>query len=229
MDTLQENIIWPCELPSETKEAIVLSAIRVNQFGTSLPSSRQTSGVTYINKGIASISFGSEQTNTMNAGVYGKGSWLGGSIINQSFKLHATIEEIEPVEAIFFPKDRIDQLAEKDTNIYKWLYHSSLDTQQQWLLAQVVSLHDRETRVVFALLQIARYTSQIKGSLTAVNASQKLLSSVTGISRPRLNEVLKMLESSGEVSVSRGSIHLLDIAQLEERLTPVHTTILTQS
>lgn len=229
MDTLQDKIIWPCELSNETKEAIVLCAVRINQFGTKLNSSRSSSGVTYINKGIACISFGSDQTNTMNAGVYGKGSWLGSSVINQSFKLHATIEEIEPLEAIFFPKDRIDQLAEKDPSIYKWLYYSSLNTQQPWLLAQIVSLHDRVTRVVYALLEIARYTSQIKGSLTSVNASQKLLSNVTGISRPRLNEVLKMLESVGEVSVSRGSIHLLDINRLEQRLAPIKATVLERN
>lgn len=147
-------------------------------------------------------------------------------MINQSFKVHATIEELEPVEVIFFPKDKIDQIAGKDPLVYKFLYHSSLESQQAWLKAQIVSLHNRETRVVYALLEVSRHTSQIQGSIVSVNASQKQLSSITGISRPRLNEVLKMLESNGEISVMRGAIHLLEIERLKQRLAPMSNMII---
>lgn len=227
MDTLQDKIIWPCQLPASTKEAIVLCAIRANQLGANTGSTRPIPGITYINSGIACISFGAEQTNSMNSGVYGKGSWLGGSMINQSFKLHTTIEELEPVDVIFFPKDKIELLAERDPHVYKLLYFCSLDSQQQWLTAQIVSLYNRETRVVFALLEVARHTTQIKGSVLSVNASQKQLSNITGISRPRLNEVLKMLETNGEISVSRGTIHLIDVDALQARLEAISNTIVT--
>ncbi len=204
----------------------MLCATRINHFGRPATTSRTTPGITYVNRGIACINFGADQTNTMNSGIYGKGSWLGSSMIGQSFKVHATIEELEPVEAIFFPKDKIDQVAEKDPLVYKFLYHSSIESQQAWLRAQIVSLHNRETRVVYSLLEVARHTSQIQGSIISVNASQKQLSSITGISRPRLNEVLKMLESNNEISVMRGAIHLLDVERLRERLTLINNTII---
>jgi DNA-binding GntR family transcriptional regulator len=50
-----------------------------------------------------------------------------------------------------------------------------------------------------------------------IDISQKQLSQITGISRPRLNEVLKQLEAVGEISLERGSIHLIDIPALSLR------------
>lgn len=225
MDSLQEIIQWPCELPNATKEAIVLSAMRIQQFGSATAPNRAMKGVIYIKRGIAAIGLTSEHTNTMNSGIFGTGNWLGGSMINHGSRILAHVEQIEPVEVIFFAKDKIDHLANNDPYIYKWLYHASISTQQQWLNAQVVSLHDRETRVIFALLQIAQHTKQVKGSKTAVHASQKQLSMITGISRPRLNEVLKMLEAKEEISVSRGVIHLLEPTKLSEQLRKLESSI----
>ncbi|RJX67133.1 Crp/Fnr family transcriptional regulator [Vibrio sinensis] len=200
-------------------------AIRINPLQDSSNSKKKAVSVMYIKKGIACIAFGCDSANTMNSGIFGEGSWLGSLMIHQPLSIHATIEELEPVEAICFPKDKIDILAKQDPMIYKWLYHATVKTQQQWLLAQVTSLHDRHTRVVFSLLEIARLTKQVQGSYTKVNASQKQLSTITGISRPRLNETLKMLELCNEISIERGSIHLIDIEKLRIRLNVLNTTI----
>lgn len=202
----------------------MLCAIRASQFPIA-KSEAKSGGVTYLKKGIIAITFGNENTNTMNSGIYGEGSWLGSSMINQSVHLHASIEELEPVEVIYFPKERIDALAATDPFVYKWLYHCSVKAQQQWLFAQITSLHDRQTRVVFTLLEIARLMKTVKGSFIKVSASQKQLSAITGISRPRLNEVLKMLESSGEISIERGSIHLIEPSKLQHRLSVLDGTI----
>lgn len=225
MDSLQDIIKWPCDLPTTTKEAIVLTATRIQQLGPLTTQGRQLSGVMYIKRGIAGIGFNSEHTNTMNSAIFGTGNWLGASMINHVVRVLAHIEQIEPIEIIFFAKDKIDQLAAKDPNIYKWLYYGSLQTQHQWLTAQAVSLHDREVRVVYTLLEIAKYAKKVKGSISAVHASQKQLSIIAGISRPRLNEVLKSLESSEEISVSRGSIHLINQQALAQRLEKVNTSI----
>tara|TARA_Y100001956_G_scaffold80665_1_gene96328 strand:+ start:2053 stop:2736 length:684 start_codon:yes stop_codon:yes gene_type:complete len=225
LDNLRDTFSWPCELPEETKRSIVLSAIKLNQLPQTTHSTEHIAGIVYVKSGIACITFGSDQTNTMNSGIYGSGTWLGGSMINHDLKLHATIEEIEPISIIYFPKDKIDHLAQQDPFIYKWLYNCSLSTQKQWLMAQVVSLYDRETRVVYTLLEIAKHTKQIQGSKTKLHASQKQLSIITGISRPRLNEVLKNLESNQEISVSRGAIHLLDEERLQQRLMSIRSTV----
>jgi len=226
VDSLQDLIKWPCELPSTTKEAIVLNATRIQQLGPVTTQGRQLNGVMYIKRGIAGIGFSSEHTNTMNAAIFGTGNWLGASVINHVIRVLANIEQVEPIEIIFFAKDKIEQLAEKDPNIFKWLYYGSLQSQHQWLTAQAVSLHDREVRVIYTLLEIAKYANQVQGSVSAVHASQKQLSIMAGISRPRLNEVLKMLEASGEISVSRGSIHLLDQQSLTERLSKLDVSII---
>ncbi|WP_171759456.1 helix-turn-helix domain-containing protein [Vibrio sp. RE86] len=229
MDTLQDSINWPCELPNETKKAIVLNAIKIQSLGNSAGHSGNLKGLLYIKKGIAGIGFGSEQTNTMNSSIFGAGDWLGGSIMNNNIRVHVNIEQLEPLEIIFFAKEKLDTLAARDPHIFQFLYHASLKTQNRWLLAQAVSLYKREARVVFSLLEISKHSNQIKGSLTAIHTSQKQLSTITGISRPRLNEVLKMLESTGEISVNRGSIHILDQARLAERLTDLQTSVVDQS
>ncbi|WP_159737053.1 Crp/Fnr family transcriptional regulator [Vibrio atypicus] len=182
-------------------------------------------GILYIKSGIACITFGSEQTNSMNSGIFGSGTWLGSNMISHNIRLHATIEQLEPIELIFFHKDKVEALCLQDPFVYKWLYHCSLSTQQQWLMAQVVSLYDREVRVIFALLEIARLTKQIQGSMLKVHTSQKQLSIIVGISRPRLNEVLKMLEINKEIIINRGVIHILQPEKLEQRLEQLKTTI----
>lgn len=229
METLQDTIKWPCELPNETKEAIILNAIKIQSIGNTAGQGGNLKGLLYIKKGIAGIGFGSEQTNTMNSGIFGTGDWLGGSIMNSNIRVHVHIEQFEPLEIIFFAKEKLDILAAKDPHIFQFLYHASLKTQNKWLLAQAVSLYKREARVVFSLLELTKHSKQIKGSLTALHASQKQLSLITGISRPRLNEVLKMLETTGEISVSRGAIHILDQARLAERLTDLQTSVVDES
>ena len=137
--------------------------------------------------------------------------------MNSGLLLKATIDEIYPTIIICFPKEKIDRLAATNDEVYKWLYHCTLDVQKCWLQAQLCSLYDRECRIVFSLLDISKRLPSVKGSLLKIDISQKQLSQITGISRPRLNEVLKQLEAVGEISLERGSIHLIDIPALSLR------------
>ncbi len=174
-------------------------------------------GVYYVSQGILSISFTSENTNSMNATLISSNTWMGGGIMNSGLLLKATIDEIYPTIIICFPKEKIDRLAATNDEVYKWLYHCTLDVQKCWLQAQLCSLYDRECRIVFSLLDISKRLPSVKGSLLKIDISQKQLSQITGISRPRLNEVLKQLETVGEISLERGSIHLIDIPALSLR------------
>ncbi|WP_052772078.1 Crp/Fnr family transcriptional regulator [Vibrio mexicanus] len=142
-------------------------------------------------------------------------------MIGQSVRYKATIEELEPIEMLIFPQAKIEELAKINPEIYKWLYHSTHKTQQAWIRAQISTLYDKETRIVSSLLEIAKYIPNIKGSFQKIHASQRQLSLITGISRPRLNETLKELEVSKEISLERGVIHLLKPDALRKRMERV--------
>ncbi|MGB1322737.1 MAG: Crp/Fnr family transcriptional regulator, partial [Vibrio gallaecicus] len=48
------------------------------------------------------------------------------------------------------------------------------------------------------------------------------LSTITGISRSRLNEVLKGIEQAGLVTIQRGKVFISDIEGLYERISPMN-------
>ncbi|MDN3616972.1 MAG: Crp/Fnr family transcriptional regulator [Vibrio gallaecicus] len=218
MKTSTSDIQWPCNLSQALKDELLLSAITVhglsdrNQFKRS-----SVDGVFYIVQGIMSISFASENTNTMNATLLSANTWAGGGVIYNSLSLNATIDEILPCTILYFPKEKIDRLASTNDEVFRWLYHCTLDLQKNWLQSQLCSLYDRESRIVFSLLDLAKRLPAVQGSLIKIDISQKQLSQITGISRPRLNEVLKSLEAANEISLERGSIHLIDIPSLNKK------------
>lgn len=212
------QIDWPCSLSDSLKQELLSSATIMSGLSEYSQYSRANEGgVYYVSQGIISVSFTSENTNSMNATLISGNTWMGGGILNSNLLLKATVDEIYPTIIICFPKEKIDRLAATSDEVYKWLYHCTLDVQKCWLKSQLCSLYDRECRIVFSLLDISRRLPSVKGSLVKIDISQKQLSQITGISRPRLNEVLKHLESVGEISLERGSIHLLDIPALAER------------
>ncbi len=198
------EIQWPCELSQETTESLTSIARKVDTFSRK-PSSTTNGGIIYLVKGIATVTFSGEGTNTMNAGIFGQGFWLGGAIISQTVRYKATIEALEPLEMLLFPQNKIEELCKTNPEIYKWLYHSTHKAQQAWVRAQISTLYDKETRIVSSLLEIAKYIPNIKGSFQKIHASQRQLSLITGISRPRLNETLKALETANEISLNAAS------------------------
>ncbi|MDN3681037.1 Crp/Fnr family transcriptional regulator [Vibrio tapetis subsp. quintayensis] len=214
------DILWPCELDEQTKiqlMSIVKPITGIAHFVNRSELTNQRRGVYYVRKGIVAIAFSPEGPNSMNSGILSHGLWIGGGVMMGQQFMRAAFEEIEPLELFFFQKDKIEQLAESNPFIYKWLYYGSLDTQKIWISAQVASLHDKEVRIVSALLDLLNRSKTIKGSVPEIKVSQKQLSIITGISRPRLNEVLKLLESSQEITLARGKIYLTDLEALTKR------------
>lgn len=224
MKRFSYDIEWPCELSAEIKALLLECAIEVNGVPKRNPNSRaQQGGVFYVTQGIMSVTFSADKTNTMNAGLVGSGMWFGGTVMSSDISFNATLDEILPISFLYFPKEKVDKLAQANHEVYKWLYYSTVEVQKDWIQAQICSLYDRESRVVFSLLQIAQRLPSVQGSLIKIDISQKQLSQITGISRPRLNEVLKALEAQGEVSLERGSIHLLELNALQQRVAKLTT------
>ncbi|MGF1754880.1 Crp/Fnr family transcriptional regulator [Vibrio makurazakiensis] len=219
MKNLPFDIQWPCEISDELKQKLLDTAIVLN----ALPdrTHNKVGGVFYIAQGMLSVSFSSENTNTMNANLIGKNSWMGASMMSSDISHSAVVDELLPLSLVYFPKDKIDKLAQSDFEVYKWLYFSSLETQKDWLQAQICSLYDKQSRVIFSLLEISRHLPSVQGSIIKIDISQRQLSQISGISRPRLNEVLKYLEQQGEIGLERGSIHLLEPDSLNLRLKSI--------
>ena len=77
------------------------------------------------------------------------------------------------------------------------------------------SLHEQEQKVVYSLLELAKRQDSVDGAIEQVNISQSQLSTVSGVFRLRLNEVLKIIEESGAIIVKRGRIYLSDREKLQ--------------
>ncbi|USD67135.1 helix-turn-helix domain-containing protein [Vibrio sp. SCSIO 43136] len=218
------DIQWPCDLDKNTQQQLTDIAIPISglsQIKHSAPPTRKGRGVFYVAKGLISVSFAADGPQSMSGGLLGEGLWLGGSLMMTQMLINANIEEVKPTELLYFPKEKIEKLAETNPFIYKWLYFSAGQVQQSWLQSQVASLHDKETRIIATLLSILDKSQSIRGAVPHINISQKQLSTITGISRPRLNEVLKKLEGENKISLARGKVYFEDLESLTKQLQPI--------
>ncbi len=219
-----DSILWPCELSRNLKESL----LSIAQPTDNLLNGHEQ-GLFYVVQGLAFAHFAPETiVNTMNSAVIRKGIWIGSSQQNKRIHVHSHIEEVNPLTLLYFPKDKISKLCDVNPETYKFLYHTRDTISSTWLTSQLVSLFDKETRIVFALTQLAEHSQSIQGSVIRLELSQKQLSIITGISRPRLNEVLKSLEQSNEVSLERGSIFINDLAKLKLRLYKIEKALIVE-
>ena len=87
------------------------------------------------------------------------------------------------------------------------------------------SIHEKEQKTIYVLLELAARQTNVTGAKVSINISQTQLSTITGISRPRLNEVLKSIEQQGLVTIQRGKVSISDFEGLYERISPMNLMI----
>ncbi|MDD1825366.1 Crp/Fnr family transcriptional regulator [Photobacterium sp. ZSDE20] len=222
--TISEQIQWPCELPQELIDSLVeiavfktgIHSLEITQKFQNLP------GVFYILSGSAGICFSTENMKSLSGGVIGKGDWMGALTIHAEYNLFAVAEEVEPISMILFPADKVLELAEEQCMVFKWLLHSGTRAQSIWMQAYLSSIHEKEQKTIYVLLELAARQNNIAGEFVSINISQTQLSTITGISRPRLNEVLKGIEQQGLVKIQRGKVFITDVEGLYERISPMN-------
>ncbi|MGB5443985.1 MAG: Crp/Fnr family transcriptional regulator [Psychromonas sp.] len=214
-----ENECWPCPLSNHLK--VQLLAIAQSEKGAQRMI--KNSGLCYIKSGLACLYYASEQMNNTLGYVIGSGDWIGASTLMKKNKLFLLSAELEPIEYLFFPTEKILRIAKAEMEIYKLLYHCMIHMQPIYLQSQLTSLHDKETRVVYMLLCLAQKKQTVNGAKTVINITQEQLCLATGISRPRINEVLKKFEKHQEIAIKRGKIYILDISALSNRLDCANT------
>ncbi|OCH46648.1 protein kinase, partial [Vibrio cyclitrophicus] len=160
-----------------------------------------------------------------SGGVIGKGDWIGALTIHANYNLFAVAEEVEPITMVFFPADKVLELAEKKCMVFKWLLHCGVKSQSIWMQAFLSSIHEKEQKTIYVLLELAARQTNVTGAKVSINISQTQLSTITGISRPRLNEVLKSIEQQGLVTIQRGKVSISDFEGLYERISPMNLMI----
>lgn len=215
-----DEIIWPCELSKQMKDllmAIALSKTGIEGIGlTSL--SPQFKGVCYIQQGTALICTPSGDLNNILGAVIGQGDWLGALTLFRNYQPHLITEEIKTVNLLLFPAAKVTLLAKQYPETYKWLYFAAHSAQPKWIQANLTGLHNKQIRVVYALLELMAKQPKINGVIATIFISQQQLSLLTGISRPRVNEVLKDIEKSGEIALQRKAIKIINLPALGARL-----------
>ncbi|UPR36994.1 Crp/Fnr family transcriptional regulator [Vibrio cyclitrophicus] len=222
--TISEQIEWPCDLPQDLIDRLVeiavyktgIHSLEITKKFQNLP------GVFYILSGSAGVCFSTENMKSLSGGVIGKGDWMGALTIHAEYNLFAVAEEVEPITMVLFPAEKVLELAEEQCMVFKWLLHSGTRAQSIWMQAYLFSIHEKEQKTIYVLLELAARQNNIAGETVSINISQTQLSTITGISRPRLNEVLKGIEQQGLVKIQRGKVFITDIEGLYERISPMN-------
>ena len=161
-----EQIQWPCDLSQD----LIHSLLEIAIFKTGVHSLEITKkfqnlpGVFYILKGSAGICFSTENMKSLSGGVIGKGDWIGALTIHANYNLFAVAEEVEPITMVFFPADKVLELAEKKCMVFKWLLHCGVKSQSIWMQAFLSSIHEKEQKTIYVLLELAARHTNVTGS-----------------------------------------------------------------
>lgn len=217
-----DEIIWPCTLSKQLKRQL----LSISESGEGLPASQNKQyfpGLYYIKSGLATISILSENMNNTLGFVLGEKDWLGANAIGYMDELYLLSVELEPIKHLFFCKEKVINLAQTTPEVYKLLFHCLQKDQPKHWQVTLNTLHDKEVRIVYTLLSLAGKKTVIKGAKISIKITQEQLCIVTGLSRPRVNEVLKAIEKAHEISIERGTIHINDIKALGSRLDQLNT------
>jgi len=220
-DSSIDAIHWPCTLSNDLKYQL----FDIAQRGKGMPNMQKKQalpGVYYITSGHATLSFLSENMNKTLGIVIGVNDWVGANSLGNNADIYLLSIELEPIEYLLFPKQKIAQLAEKNNEVFKFLYYCMIQMQPRLQQAQLTALHNKEIRIVYTLLTLAQKKQGLQGVKTSINITQDQLCTVTGLSRPRINEVLKNIEKAHEISIERGKVHIIDINALGNRLNQLN-------
>ncbi len=130
------------------------------------------------------------------------------------------INEIEKVELLYIPKDEITRLAKKDPLIYKWILDIVSENVPHWFQSHLISMSKKDVRVLYCLATLLPiYENKLKE--ISLNVTQQDVSNLCGVTRPRVNEVLKKFESQGFIKLKRKMIVITSIKLFFELLGEV--------
>ncbi len=163
------------------------------------------SGIIYIKQGRFSISLPQRSMDTLYSFIVEPNSWFGGLTLMPLPHPFLLINELENVELLYISKRRLTEIADANPLIYKWLLNIAADNMPQWFQAPLIALSNKKIRVIYCLATLLPLNK--KGiSTIEVDTSQQKISDICGLSRPRVNEVLKALEQLRLIQVEHKKI-----------------------
>jgi CRP-like cAMP-binding protein len=225
--SIAAQINWPTKLSDTIKHKLIEIAQYKTDFNTAgLDRCRIASrGVCYVISGTAAIYMQTPNLKTVNSIVIGKQQWFGNYQDEKNNLLSFFVAEVKPLDLVFFQSEDIQRLMSSDLEVFKWLYHVANQLQAKCLQSQLVTTENKETRVVYLLIELAVHQQRLQGAIPKIEVSQQQLSIITGIARQRVNEVLKKLEEVDFIRLERNCIHLLDLKGLGAMLHHIDLSI----
>lgn len=215
---LTSEILWPCPLPEETQSKLqaIAQPFDYKRLTGPMP------GVFYVASGCLIAYTTNAATDSSLGIIFGRGSWFGiQSIDNPEYAPNELYDALLPSQLWLFPRQELERLLAQDQEIYKFLFYIAQQIGRITLQLGSNTLYCLTTRVTYLLLELANQHQLTEMPTPVITITQQTLSQIAGISRPRVNEVLKVLADANEIAVSRGEIQLLDIAALKARLPDI--------
>ncbi|MEZ9566684.1 Crp/Fnr family transcriptional regulator [Vibrio artabrorum] len=220
-----EEIIWPCLLPTHLKTALLDISVIVTDFsGIKINIDYlQLDGVFYIHSGNLLVGYSAEETNTSLGTIFGQSTWLGSSSLFSTNNFIFLAEELTPIKMLYFPKAKIESIAEQEPSLYKMLFEIMKQNAPRYLLSSLSFIHGKHIKLAYTLYNYLKLaTNETMFVPTALTISQQQLSTITGISRPRVNEVLKSFEKEGIIYIQRGKVIVEDQKKLRKKFQHIN-------
>jgi CRP-like cAMP-binding protein len=165
------------------------------------------SGLCFIRKGRFSISLPQQNLETLYSYIVETNTWFGALTMMPIPHPFLLINELEEVELLYISKDRLTEIADANPLIYKWLLNIAADNMPQWFQVPQIALSNKKIRVIYCLCTLLPL-NQNDDSLVEIAASQQNISDICGLSRPRVNGVLKELEQQGLIEIQHKKISI---------------------
>lgn len=163
------------------------------------------SGLIYLTKGRFSISLPQQNLDTLYSFIIEPKTWFGGLTLMPLPHPFLLINEIENVELLYISKNRLTEIADAHPLIYKWLLNIAAENIPQWFQVPLIALSNKKIRVIYCLATLLPLNMS-RLSVIEIDASQQKISDICGLSRPRVNEVLKELEKNELIKVQHKKI-----------------------
>jgi len=212
VDFSKNSLVFDKNVPIEIAEELIA---QTTDFRTLKDVSLITgffnfSGVAFVTQGKFSISIPQQNMSVLYSYIVEECSWFGGLTLMQLPHPFLLIDEIEPVKLLFISKSKVIQLADANPFIYKWLLNMAAENIPQWFQAPLIAFSSKYLRTLYCLVTLLPINVKEISSIE-LNITQQELSNICGLSRPRVNEVLRNLETQNIVELQQKKIIILDI------------------
>lgn len=220
-----EEIIWPCLLPTHLKNALLDISVVVSDFSDIKINIDylQLEGVFYIHSGNLLVGYTAEETNTSLGTIVGQSAWLGGSSLFSADSFIFLAEELTPITMLYFPKAKVESLAAQDPRLYRMLFEIMKQNAPKYILPALSFIHEKHIKLAYTLYNYLKLaTNETMIAPTALIISQQQLSTITGISRSRINEALKTFEKEGIIYIQRGKVVVENPQKLRKKFQHIN-------